>query len=441
MGNEIKVIFDSAFPTEFECDEVEPPGASCTSESIEPSQHAPWTVKQGALPLEQKITHLAFRKAVRFKVSHLSRAFMRRHFGASVQDWNDWRWQVRNRIRTVEALEKVVRLTADERSALQRGGPQLPLAITPYYASLLTLGDESAPLRKAVVPLSAEFTFTQGEAVDPLGEDHDSPMEGLVHRYPDRVLFLATDFCSTNCRYCTRSRVVSQGHGEGSRARWERCLTDIQEHTESRDVLISGGDPLTMSDEKLEWLLQRLRKIQHVEFIRIGTKVPAVLPQRITPTLCRMLKKYHPIWMSLHFCHPLELTPETVEACERLADAGIPLGSQTVLLKDINDDVETMKRLVHGLLKARVKPYYLYQCDPIAGSSHFRTPVQSGLDIIRGLRGHTTGYAIPSYVIDAPDGGGKVPLSPDYVLGRDGNDLLLTNYTGGVYRYPDPMDS
>lgn len=440
MGNEFKVIFDSPLPNEFECDEAEPPGSGGSEPEPEPPPSAPWAVQQHSLALPQKVTHLAFRKAVRFKVSPLSRAFMRRFFGASVQDWNDWRWQLRNRIRTAADLERIVHLTSDEREALQQGGPQLPLAITPYYASLLTLGPQSAPLRKAVVPLTAEFTVTQGEAVDPLGEDHDSPVEGLVHRYPDRVLFLATDYCSTNCRYCTRSRVVSQEHGDGSRARWERCLSYIEQHDTIRDVLVSGGDPLTMSDEKLEWLLQRLRRIPHVEFIRIGTKVPAVLPQRVTPTLCRMLRKYHPIWMSLHFCHPMELTPETVEACERLADSGIPLGSQTVLLKGINDDVDTMKHLVHGLLKARVKPYYLYQCDPIAGSAHFRTPVRAGLDIIRGLRGHTTGYAVPTYVIDAPNGGGKVPVSPDYVVGRDGDDLLLTNYQGGVYRYPDPVD-
>jgi lysine 2,3-aminomutase len=261
---------------------------------------------------------------------------------------------------------------------------------------------------------------------------------GLVHRYPDRVLFLVTDFCSTYCRYCTRSRMVGHGNGfSANMARWEQALAYIAGTPAVRDVLLSGGDPLTLPDESLQWLLSRLRRIKHVEFVRIGTKAPVVLPQRITPTLTRMLKKYHPLWMSIHVTHPEELTPEVSQACERLADAGIPLGSQTVLLAGINDRVETMKALVHGLLKVRVKPYYLYQCDPILGSAHFRTPVEKGLEIIRGLRGHTTGYAVPTYVIDAPGGGGKIPLLPDYVMGRDGEDLLLKNYEGRTYRYPD----
>jgi len=231
------------------------------------------------------------------------------------------------------------------------------------------------------------------------------------------------------------------GHGgdcRPDRGRWQRALDYIEATPAVRDVLLSGGDPLTMSNERLEWLLARLRRIPHVEFIRIGTKVPAVLPQRVTLGLTRMLKRYHPLWMSIHFTHPEEITEETAQACNRLADAGIPLGSQTVLLAGVNDNGETMKRLVHGLLKVRVRPYYLYQCDPIPGSSHFRTPVEKGLEMIRGLRGYTTGYAVPSYVIDAPGGGGKIPLLPEYVAGRDGDDLLLRNYEGGIYRYPDP---
>jgi len=259
-----------------------------------------------------------------------------------------------------------------------------------------------------------------------------------VHRYPDRVLFLVTGFCATYCRYCTRSRMVgSDGDRHVDPAQWEKAIRYIERTPAVRDVLLSGGDPLTLSDEKLGYLLSRLARIPHVEMVRIGTKVPVTLPQRITPKFTRMLRGFHPLWMSIHFTHPEELTGEVGQACGRLADAGIPLGSQTVLLAGINDNVETMKQLVQGLLRFRVRPYYLYQCDPIRGSSHFRTPVEKGLEIIGGLRGHTTGYAVPTYVIDAPGGGGKVPLLPRYVEGRDGDNLVLRNYAGDVYVYPD----
>ena len=286
-----------------------------------------------------------------------------------------------------------------------------------------------------------EYLKSAGEEDDPLGEDGDTSTPGLVHRYPDRVLFLTTGFCSTYCRYCTRSRMVGETNGEYSFniSNWEKAAQYIEAHPEIRDCLLSGGDPLSIGDDKLEWLLNRLRSIKHLEFIRIGTKIPVVMPQRITPKLTRMLKKVHPLWMSIHFTHPNELTKETTEACNRLADAGIPLGSQTVLLKGINDDINVMKPLMQGLLKVRVKPYYIYQCDPVSGSSHFRTPVQKGIDIIEGLRGHTTGYANPQFVVDAPGGGGKIPLLPDYIAGRDGDDLLLRNFEGGIYRYPDPQ--
>ncbi|MCJ7829955.1 MAG: KamA family radical SAM protein, partial [Desulfobacterales bacterium] len=334
-------------------------------------------------------------------------------------EWNDWQWQLRNRIRSVETLSKIINLSAEERKALEAQDGGMPLAITPYYASLLDKMNPAHPLRRAVVPVGAELLQGAGEAEDPLGEESDSPVPGLVHRYPDRVLFLVTDSCSPYCRYCTRSRRVGRGAGhEPGRARWENALAYIESRPEIRDVLISGGDPLTLGDEALEWLLTRLRRIPHVEIIRIGTKVPAVLPQRITGKLVRILKRFHPLWINIHFMHPDELTPETRTACTRLADAGIPLGSQTVLLKGINDDGETMKRLFQGLLKLRVRPYYLYQCDPIAGSAHFRTPVAKGLEIIRALRGHTTGLAVPHYVIDAPGGGGKIPLLPEYAIGR-----------------------
>jgi lysine 2,3-aminomutase len=367
-------------------------------------------------------------------------AFRRRFYPeAKVSEWNDWRWQSRHRIRTLEQFERMLTLSETEREALIQGGQMLPVGITPYYMSLLSPTDPHQPLRKTVVPTTAEFQRSVGEADDPLGEDGHSPVPGLVHRYPDRVLFLPLDFCSTYCRYCTRSRVVGHGEMNPSNARLAPVYQYLEQHTEVRDVLISGGDALALSDDKLDSILTRLRAIKHIEFVRIGTKMPAVLPQRITPQLIKMLRKHHPLWMSIHFLHPDECTPESKKACERLADAGIPLGAQTVLLKGVNDSVETMKQLVHKLLLARVRPYYLYQCDPISGSAHFRTPVSKGLEIIQGLRGHTTGYAVPTYVIDAPGGGGKIPLQPDYRIGRDGDWLVLKNFEGKEYRYHDPV--
>ena len=373
------------------------------------------------------------------RVISRSRDFRRRYFPQATEgDWNDWRWQSRNRIRKLEQLDRMLILSDDEREALVKGESMLPVGITPYYMSLLDREDPMQPLRRTVVPVTGEFVRTPGEADDPLGEDGHSPTPGLVHRYPDRVLLLALDFCSTYCRYCTRSRVVGHGEIMPNEQRLEKAFEYIRQTPQIRDVLISGGDPLALAEDKLDWILGNLRKIPHLEFIRIGTKMPAVLPQRITPQFCRMLKKYSPIWMSVHFLHPDECTPEATIACNRLADSGVPLGSQTVLLKGVNDDVEVMKSLNHKLLMMRVRPYYIYQCDPISGSSHFRTSVSKGLEIIEGLRGHTTGYAVPTYVIDAPGGGGKIPLQPNYIVGRDGDDLLLRNYEGQVYRYPDP---
>jgi len=353
-------------------------------------------------------------------------------------DWNDWRWQSRHRIRTLEQFERVLDLSIEERDCLSMGGTLLPTAVTPYYMSLLDPHDPLQALRKTVVPTTREFVRMPGEADDPLGEDGHSPVPGLVHRYPDRVLLLPLDFCSTYCRYCTRSRVVGHGEIQPNQQRLEAIFHYLEDAVQVRDVLISGGDPLALSDEKLDWILGRLRAIPHIEFVRIGTKMPAVLPQRITPELCSMLRKYHPLWMSVHFLHPDECTPESARACAQLADAGIPLGAQTVLLQGVNDSVDVMKELVHKLLLMRVRPYYLYQCDPISGSAHFRTPVSKGLEIIQGLRGHTTGYAAPTYVIDAPGGGGKIVLQPETVVGRDGHDLLLKNFEGRVFRYPDP---
>lgn len=376
----------------------------------------------------------------RFPVSCDAKIFRRRFFAqVSLADWSDWRWQVRNRIRDVAGLTRIFDLADLEREAVRAHSGALPVGITPYYASLMSLSDADEPLRRTHIPVMAEYLETAGEAEDPLGEDVDTVVPGLVHRYPDRVLFLTMPFCSTYCRYCTRSRMVgTAGEYPFGTSHWERALAYIESHGEIRDVLLSGGDPLTLSTDKLDGLLKRLRAIPHVEFLRIGTKVPVVLPMRVTRELTRMLKRHHPLWMSIHFTHPKELTPEATEACARLADAGIPLGSQTVLLKGINDDVGTLGQLFQGLLMRRVRPYYLYQCDPIKGSSHFRTSVEKGLEIIQGLRGHTTGYAIPTFVIDAPGGGGKIPLVPDPVVGREGQDLLLRNYTGAVFRYPDP---
>lgn len=396
-------------------------------------------VGAGLPPLE--LPRIRLPAAPRFPIGAQTRAFARKFFpDATPAEWDDWRWQFRKRIRTLAELERLFVLSDEERDAIQRHKGSLPVGITPYYASLMSRHDADDPLRRTHIPVGTEYLQTPGEADDPLGEDHDAAVPGLVHRYPDRVLFLVTGTCSTYCRYCTRSRMVGAVGGEYtfSKSQWEKALAYIEAHTEIRDVLLSGGDPLTLADEPLEYLLTRLRAIKHVEFLRIGTKVPVVLPMRVTRNLTRILKKMHPLWMSIHFTHPSELTKEVTESTARLADAGIPLGSQTVLLKGINDEVETMKSLYHGLLMRRVKPYYLYQCDPITGSSHFRTPVEKGLEIIEGLRGHTTGYAVPHYVIDAPGGGGKIPVVPDYLVGRDGEDVVLRNFEGRTYRYKDP---
>jgi lysine 2,3-aminomutase len=378
----------------------------------------------------------------RFAVGPATRAFRRAFFPDADNDsWNDWRWQLRHSLRGLEALDRVLQLSDEERAGLRRNRNSLPNAITPYYASLIDRTDPGHPLRRTMVMTSREFDRTPEESIDPLSEDHDSPVPGLVHRYPDRVLFLVTRTCPVYCRYCTRSRVVGS-HDEAyefGTGQWERALEYIARTPVIRDVLLSGGDPLIMSDDRLEWLLSRLRQIRHVEFIRIGSKVPVVLPQRITPALTKMLKKYHPLWMSIHFIHPAELTKEVEQSCARLADAGIPLGSQTPLLAGINDDVDVCRRLFHGLLRFRVKPYYLYQADLVVGTSHFRTSVSKGFEIIRALRGHTTGYAVPTFAIDVPGGGGKIALLPDSNLPREDGHVLLRNYEDRVFRFPDPQ--
>lgn len=359
----------------------------------------------------------------------------RRYPSVSAREWNDWRWQLRNALKTRGQLARFFELTDREEDALSRRRVTLPLSITPYYASLIDLDDPVDPLRRTMIPTSDEFAVADGERDDPLGEEDHSPVDGIVHTYPDKVLFLATDFCATYCRYCTRSRVVGGGDLPPLQARWRTGLDYISRHPEIRDVLISGGDPLTLSDAKLEWLLSRLRAIEHVEIVRMGTKIPAVLPQRITSALAKLLSRQQPFWLSVHFTHPRELTPDSAKACARLVDAGIPLMNQTVLLKGVNDDVATMRELNEGLLRTRVKPYYLHQCDAVSGSSHFRTSIDTGLKIIDGLHGHTTGYAVPMYMLDAPGGGGKIPLSPDYIVGRKNGTVTVRNREGKRYTY------
>ncbi|HEV7923980.1 MAG TPA: KamA family radical SAM protein [Verrucomicrobiae bacterium] len=356
-------------------------------------------------------------------------------------DWNDWKWQLKNRITTLEKLQRFLpTLTPEEFEGTILANHKLALAITPYFFNLIDASDEHCPIRRQVVPRVEETYTAPWEMSDPCGEDSHSPVPGLVHRYPDRVLFLVTDRCAAYCRYCTRSRMVSNATGYDFHPEFERQIRYVSEHPEIRDVLLSGGDPLLLNDDKLEFLLSRLRAIPHVEFLRIGTRIPIFLPQRITPALCAMLRKYHPLFISIHSNHPRELTTEVRDALCRLADAGIPLGNQAVLLRHVNDDVGVMRALVQKLLMCRVKPYYVYQCDLITGSAHLRSSVRKGLEIMENLRGHTTGYAVPQYVIDAPGGGGKVPINPDYVLSRNKNRVIIRNFEGRIFEYPEAAD-
>jgi lysine 2,3-aminomutase len=356
-------------------------------------------------------------------------------------DWNDWRWQLKHRITTVEQLQKFLpTLTPEERAGAQLSNSKLALGITPYFFNLIDPADEHCPIRRQVIPRIEETETAPWEMSDPCGEDSHSPVPGLVHRYPDRVLFLVTDRCASYCRYCTRSRLVSNASGYDFHPEFDKQIAYIAAHPEIRDVLLSGGDPLLLSDEKLENLLSRLRAIPHVEFLRIGTRIPVFLPQRITPELCAMLKQFHPLFVSIHSNHPRELTTEVRDALGRLADAGIPLGNQTVLLRHVNDDADVMKAHLQKLLLCRVRPYYIYQCDLIAGSAHLRASVRAGIGIMEKLRGHTTGYAVPTYVIDAPGGGGKVPVSPEYVLSRNADRVVIRNFEGKIFEYPEAAD-
>jgi len=356
----------------------------------------------------------------------------------SEREWNDWRWQLRNRITTVDKMKEVIELDPGEVEGITQSKGRLAMAVTPYFASLMDPVNANCPIRRQVIPRVEECHLSKSDMVDPLGEDKNSPVPGLVHRYPDRALLLVTDQCATYCRYCTRRRLVGAHERPIPEGAFDEVLKYLKAHRKIRDVLLSGGDPLLLENERIEEFLSRLRMIPHIELLRIGTRVPVTLPQRITPGLVRMLKKYHPLMISIHFTHPKEITDAVKKACGELADAGIPLGSQTVLLKGINDKPAIMKKLLHELLKIRVRPYYIYQCDLATGTEHFRTSVATGIQIIEKLRGHTTGYAVPTYVIDAPGGGGKIPLAPDYLMSRGNGKVVLRNYEGKTFEYPEP---
>jgi len=356
----------------------------------------------------------------------------------SEREWNDWRWQLRHRITTYEQLKEILDLTPEEIEGIKHSKGRLALAVTPYFASMMDPNNPNCPIRRQAIPRIEEFHLSKNDMVDPCGEDKDSPVPGLVHRYPDRVLLLVTDQCAVYCRYCTRRRLVGSNERSITQGNFEEVLKYLKNHRKVRDVLLSGGDPLLLENERLEEILSRLRALPHIELLRIGTRAPVTLPQRITGGLVRMLKKYHPLMISIHFTHPKEITEAVRRACSDLADGGIPLGSQTVLLKGINDKPYIMKKLVQELLKIRVRPYYIYQCDLAMGTEHFRTSVATGIQIIEKLRGYTTGYAVPTYVVDAPGGGGKIPLEPVYLVSRGKGKIVLRNYEGKIFEYPEP---
>ena len=352
--------------------------------------------------------------------------------------WNDWKWQAKNRITNLAELKKYITLTDEEEKGIEKCLSAFRMAVTPYYLSLIDLNDPEDPIRKQAIPSVDELYFAPEESADSLHEDTDSPVKGLTHRYPDRVLFLITDRCAAYCRHCTRRRMVGQTDNAMPKTQLDACIEYIRNHPEVRDVLVSGGDVFTQSDETLEYVISQLRAIDHVEIIRLGTRTPVVMPQRITQNLCDMLKKYHPIWVNVHFNHPNEITPDAAAACARLADAGIPLGNQSVLLAGVNDCVHVMRKLVNDLVKIRVRPYYIYACDLSLGLSHFRTPVSKGIEIIEGLRGHTSGFCVPTFVVDAPGGGGKVPVMPNYVLSQTPRKVILRNFEGVITTYTEP---
>ena len=360
--------------------------------------------------------------------------------GVSDAQWNDWKWQVENRITTVDELKKIINLTPQEEKDIEAVTKNFRLGITPYYASLMDPDDPRCPIRMQAVPVLAENHRSDADMLDPLHEDEDSPAPGLTHRYPDRVLFLVTDQCSMYCRHCTRRRLAGEHDAARSMDDINKCIEYIRTHPVVRDVLLSGGDCLCIDDDVLEYIISELRKIPHVEIVRLGSRTPVVMPMRITDELCAMLKKYHPIWLNTHFNHSKEMTPEAAEACRKLADAGIPLGNQSVLLRGLNDCPHIMRDLVHNLVKNRVRPYYIYQCDLSLGIEHFRTSVAAGIGIIEGLRGHTSGYAVPTFVVDAPGGGGKIPVMPQYLISQTPDKVILRNYEGVITTYTEPTD-
>lgn len=356
------------------------------------------------------------------------------------EKWNDWHWQVTHRISDVDTLKKYLPLTVEEEEGSRKAMETFRMAITPYYLTLIDPNDPNDPVRKQAVPSGEEAYRSPEDLEDPLEEDGDSPVPGLTHRYPDRVLFLITDQCAMYCRHCTRRRLAGQKDGSRTRNQIDECIDYIRNTPAVRDVLLSGGDALLMSNERLEYILSELRKIDHVEIIRIGTRTPVVLPQRITPEFCTMIRKYHPVWLNTHFNHTNEITPDSMLACTRLADAGVQLGNQSVLLRGVNDCVHVMRKLVNGLVYMRVRPYYIYQCDLSLGLSHFRTPVAKGLEIIEGLRGHTSGFCVPTYVVDAPGGGGKIPVMPDYLISQSPDRIVLRNFEGVITTYKEPEE-
>lgn len=354
------------------------------------------------------------------------------------EQWNDWKWQTANRVRSAEDLKKYIPLTTEEEDTIHRILGHLRMAITPYYLTLIDPKDPMCPIRQQAVPFSGELIQGKNDLLDPLHEDHDSPVPGLTHRYPDRVLFLITDMCSMYCRHCTRRRFAGQKDGEMKLENIDRAIEYIKNHEEVTDVLLSGGDAFLVSDQRIEYILKKLREIDHVQVIRFGTRTPVVMPQRITDDLVNMLKKYHPIWVNTHFNHASEITPESKQAIDRLVDAGIPVGNQSVLLKGVNDCVHIMRKLVKGLIAIRVRPYYIYQCDLSFGIEHFRTSVSKGIEIIEGLRGHISGLAIPTFVVDGPNGGGKIPVMPNYVISQAPGKVVLRNYEGVITTYSEP---
>src|SRR5512147_2852171 len=354
------------------------------------------------------------------------------------EQWNNWRWQLSNRINTVEEFEKVIHLTESERKALS-SAHLFRVEITPYFISLIDPDNPDDPIRKQVVPTAGEAVPFTAMMEDSLSEDRHSPVPGLVHRYPDRVLMLVTTQCASYCRYCTRSRIVGDPSATFSRAEFEMQIDYLKRTPQVRDVLLSGGDPLVLAPKILEEILGRLREIPHIEIIRIGSRVPVFLPMRVTVELCDMLQKYHPLWLNIHVNHSNEITAELAEACDKLTRAGIPLGNQSVLLAGVNDCVNIQRQLVHDLVRIRVRPYYLYQCDLVEGAGHFRTPVAKGIEIIEGLRGHTSGYAVPTYVVDAPGGGGKIPVQPNYMISASDHKVALRNYEGFITAYEEPI--